>query len=691
MRLRNRDRKFGVVLFGALAVLFLKQVWADSSPVSLEAQPLRYIFVQGDEEKFREHHWFREGYGGGADEIKVEEENLSEEIAADLEGRFIVQDNDYDFQADIEKKNLGYVQIRYKEFSHFYDDSGGVYHPFPELFVNDLDRELELDIGRFSVETGLTVEDWPHIVFLYEHRFKDGTKSRLTWTPVIVGGLTRNIGPSWQQIDESIDTFTLRAEKEIKGVLLKGEQSWEIESAELSREEKGLSTNVANLQNRRIRVQDQVPKSTVLTTTLSAEKWFQEEKTFAGAAYHFLHLKSQEMENIFELNERGTPFNFGNPKQIRNARADNDYDAHTWVENIRVTPWKWLTLTGKLKTEAIERHGNSSYPNDITTALGTPDGQINTTELSRNDNKVGQWGEAFHIRFTAIPRTAIYNEFEFEQIKNWLSEDRTSIRAQSVANANEIFSRETITWIRRGIWTLGAHIAPIARVHLKSHLRIHRNHNDYDDKRETDSTGTTARSAFFDELNIATSELMEEISIRPCRWFQSAFRYQLQARDYLSRVENQETVQTDMNSHIFTWDVTLQPIQRFLILSSVSRQQAWVDTPASSAAVAQTPRFNANHTSWFVNTQWDITDSIALSNGLHLTRANNFDDFTSIGLPLGTDFILMDISAGLRWTVNEYLSLEPEYVYYHYRANPLADTGNYNAHLVSLKSMIHWG
>ena len=669
------------------SIIILPSLHADESQMTVDGAPMRYTFVDGDSHKFREQNWMKENYAGGIREFSFEQKNLPEDLSLTMDGHAIIEDNDYKAHVLLDKKNFGFAKFEYQEFSKFYDDTGGVYYPFSTLSVNSLGRELELQIGHIRVEAGLTLEDRPQVTVAYERHFKDGSKSRLSWAPVKEGAVTRGIAPSFQDIHETVDSVEIKIEHTVKGIEIKNEETWEWSDSDLSREEKSLATTGVAADSK-IRVQTQKPQSKLFSTTTALQKWFKDDRVFTGGAYHFLHMSNSEIENIFEMNQSRVLTNFTNPKQIRNARADNKYDAHTWVGNLMFVPWKPLSLTTNVRTEVMDRSGNSSYPSDTT--LGTPDGIINTTELSRTEDKVGKVGEGISLRYTGVPRTALYNDLEFEQVRNWLSEDRDSIRGQSAPNANEIFGRETITYVSRGIWTIGGQWLPVHWTDLTAHFRINRSNSDYDDTRETQPGATAAKSAFFDALNIQTEEIATHLTFKPVRWFRPSIRYHYQIRSYMARTEDLASVETQMNSHIFVFDASLQPFKDLLIVTGVSPQYAWVETPARYIADGNTPRFQANLLTWFMNFNYNLTQSVSLVNNLEYSVANNFNDFTAGGLPLGAAYHQLNLSTGINWDITKRISVELQYAFYRYAANEQVDSGNYNANQIGIKTKLNW-
>lgn len=697
---QNRNFKrgnFWVIGVWTLVISFSSFAYAEEVPSnefhgSLTAVPVQYTSVEGDQHQYEALNWDRRGYEGGLDDFQFEEKYNPEKIQASVDGHALIHNNDYEVNALVEKKDFGYVKLNYQEFTKYYNDRGGVYYPFLVLSESSLNRELALDISEFRVETGINIPDYPQLSFAYERHVKDGTKSRLSWAPVVVGSVTRNIAPSYQDINEVVDSIEFNESHTLKGFELKGQQAFEWSQAELLRHEQSLS-NTSAASGKKIREQQQDPQYHLFTTTESAERWYQDERIFTGLAYHFMRMENNEVENIFELNEQGAPTNFSNPKQIRNARADNDYNSHAWAGSVMVQPKPWMNVITKLRTELVDRSGNSAYPSDTTPAAAggsNPDNIINNIELSRTEDRVARIGEGISFRITKIPRTALYNEFEFEQLRNWLSEDRDSLAGQSAANAGEIFGRETVSYMSRGIWTLGAQVLPTFWLDWTSHLRLNRANTDYDDKRETVSTASGAKSAFMDAINITSQEFATRFTFKPKRWIKPSVRYQLQRRGYDTRVEDLSNVETTMNSHIFTFDLTLQPRHNLLITTGVSPQYAWIVTPARENNINNTPRYQANIFTWLLNLNYDFNEKLAFLGGFEYSNADNYVDYTNAGLPLGAAFNQMNVTAGLNWKLSQIVTLMLEYGFFRYNGDDRVDTSNYNANVVSLRTKLSW-
>jgi hypothetical protein len=285
------------------------------------------------------------------------------------------------------------------------------------------------------------------------------------------------------------------------------------------------------------------------------------------------------------------------------------------------------------------------------------------------------------LRVTGIPRTALYTELELEQARVLMREDRKDVVGGSAA---ETFFRETVTSVRRGTGTIGGRVSPWAFLDLTAHVRRRVNDNDYDDQRES-VAAATALSAFTDMQNVHTNEFVTRATFRPCRWFRSSVRYQFRDDDYSTRFEAQDTVKTGMQSHIYTYEVTLQPLHNLVTTASFSRQTALTTTPARLASSANIPAFHADVNTWLLSADYTPKTNLTVTGTLQHSSAENFNDFTATGMPFGADFDRLDATTRLTWSATENTSLEAEYALYSYLPSSLAEYSDYHAHVIWLE------
>src|SRR5439155_25695049 len=120
-----------------------------------------------------------------------------------VEGRALFDQNDYRVALTLSQAELGFVRAGYDTYRKYFNDKGGYYAPYNQSPLS-LDRDLHIDIGKAWFDVGLTLPDWPKIVFGYEYQFKEGEESVMQWGPVQCLALDpRNIAPAYKALDES--------------------------------------------------------------------------------------------------------------------------------------------------------------------------------------------------------------------------------------------------------------------------------------------------------------------------------------------------------------------------------------------------------------------------------------------------------------------------------------------------------
>lgn len=654
--------------------------------------PFRYAFVSGDTGKYRELHWQKEGYLGGVEDAELSYKG-EDGVTAEVEGGAILGNGNYKGKVRISKADVGYIFFDYDQFRKYYDNKAGVYYPFNQLDVNGIrDRDLSMDIGEFETGMGLTLPDWPLIEFSYKHEYRDGDKSRLTWADVrdIAGTATpqRKIGPSWQELTESVNQFNIKVEKEIKGYELRGVQSWEFVDIGSQRWENYLSATTTGADTK-IRRQDQNMDGRTVSTLIEASKWYLNDRLYSSTAYRYESIASMELENLREFNQGMVPFNYTNPEQRISAVSHVNGDDNTWVFNLMGLPTNWLSVGGKFRAERKSDTGASTYPGDI--ALGSPDGVIDRTEYSNMHSSQTRIGENFGVRFKAIPRTALFTEAELEQVEYWIDQRRLSIAgsASAPASSGENLLRGTETDTYRGKWKIGGDFMPVRMVNVTSQFAYSRSNNDFNNDWRV-SGGTALLPGYIQEMDIATKEVETRVTLKPVNWFQPNFRYVIRDSDYFTRYGTEGEIQSTYLSDDITFGAMLIPMDRLFLTGAWTKMQNFIRTPAASNQIFNLPGFNSGSYLWTFGANYVVNEVLTLNWSYYLNDASNFDDYTNRGLPLGADFSNQGMTLSAKWKARSDLSIEPFYEFDRYAANSLASFGNFTANVIGLKGSYTW-
>ena len=228
--------------------------------------------VSGDQRKFRELNWQREGWNGGGEFEMTEKPTPDSKIVA--AGHVLL--DDYKLTLSAEKNDVGFTRFGWQQFRKYFNDSGGYYPSFsPAIF--ELNRDLYLDTGRAWADFGLTLPDWPRMVLGYEYQYRDGTKSTTQWGPVSNGSQTRDIYPAFKDISEHVH-------------ILKFDLEYEVDDARITDNFRGEWYNLGTIQHNV--AYDQLGAAEMALTTANEKQTY-----FQGA--NTVHLEKQFTDWLF--------------------------------------------------------------------------------------------------------------------------------------------------------------------------------------------------------------------------------------------------------------------------------------------------------------------------------------------------------------------------------------------------------
>jgi hypothetical protein len=227
----NLSRRILALIFaGTLAAAGARGGTTDQKTVATasEEQPEEYknwielaiggVITSGDRAQFEQEHWLPgdQPYGG-IQNLHVEG-TVGKDALFSIDGHALWDFNDYDVTVQLAKPNLGYIKAGYTEFRSWYDGNGGFF-PHNDVFFEPPYPEMHVDRGDAWIELGLRAKDWPEITIRYDHEFRFGQKDSTVWGDTNLTGLavqpTRKIVPSFRNLDEKRDIFSLEASKTI--------------------------------------------------------------------------------------------------------------------------------------------------------------------------------------------------------------------------------------------------------------------------------------------------------------------------------------------------------------------------------------------------------------------------------------------------------------------------------------------
>jgi hypothetical protein len=635
----------------------------EKSRVSGEIAPaVRYIGVDGDDEKFREDWWMQEDWTGGIEQFSLDGV-LGDDIFYHAEGRAILPEEDYELLLEIEKGASWFIRAGYTEYRKYSDGTGGFFEPF-SIPVFELDRDLHLDIGNLFLEVGLDRPGRPRIVLGYEHGFRDGEKSLLEWGSVTEGGTNRKIFPSYKEIDEKLDIFKAEIEHDIGRVNLSNQFRYEHYDIGTTRYESELNLDTNASESVTI-MQDY--KHDAFYNTFHADSHIS-EKLYLSLGYFFTTLDGEA-----SLRMRTVPF--GPEPFDRNwstISVEVSQDTHIVSTNAMLGPFKDLTFYGGIQGESLDTTGDT---NAVLTQTLPGVGVASPNALIVSDKD--KWGleETFGVRYVGIPRTTLYAEGK------WIQQD-IDLFERELEDGEIALLRDTDSWVNRQRYSIGFNTSPIPRVTFSGRYRRSYRSNDYD---HLTDNNPDEYPAFITDQDFTIDEFSTKLSLRPASWLQTSLQYQLLSMkiDTSTLTEPPSTVQSgDVNANIYNLSVTLTPLARFYITGLFSYQDISSHSFDNSSPSVQT--YDGDVFTAIGSATYAIDQKTKAAVQYLYSFSDNFKDNSESGLPLGLDNRRHGLITTLSRRLSNNIEAKLNYGFYQYDEDSNGGVDNYDAHLVSL-------
>lgn len=643
---------------------------------------LQYVSVKGDEAKFREHTGQHEGFTEGIHFTL--EEQLSDKTRFSADGHVFYPTQDYRLRLAGEQKDLGFVRFGWEQYREYYDDTGG-YAPFLTPSNFSLGRDLELDIGRAWFDVGLTLPDWPRLVFGYELQYREGDKSILQWgdvgtlDPDLGGADSKLIYPASKAIDEQVHIIKFDLAHETSGVGIENNFRTEFYANENTRELTEFYDLGGGGQDRFVKIKednDHFQASDALRLEKQVNDWL-----FLSGGYFYSKFNGE----FTFAQETVSPNNFflGGEYFYKADRILFDQDTHIFNANTQLGPWSGLTLYGGAQNEWMTQRGFGSANLDE----GDPAFLVTYPAQLYSDIDRATVDEYVGAKYTKIPFTVLFVEGRLQQ------ESLDHYENQSAGT--HAFLRDTDGSSEMGQFKGGFTISPDPRVSLTAQYRRRDKETAYDHIRgETPFGPLLGYSTFIRSRELETEEVDIRLSVRPVRWLKSTLSYQKVATDYWTSTEpvsfpppfnlvfseGGKLLAGNYDADIASINVSLTPWQRLYLSSTLSYRGSRTSSHANGhpTVVAYDGEMYSSLSSatYILNNKTDLLASYAYS------WADYGQDNSATGLPLGLVYDWHVSTVGVSRKFRKNISTNLQYRFYYYDEENMGGSNNYQAHAV---------
>lgn len=653
-----------------IAITLLLLIMSARMPVRAETNTtvtpaVTYVHVDGNASTFREHEWMTDKWSGGIEEFLFTDK-LKNDWEFRLEGRALVQMEDYKLELQIRKPETGFLRAGFTQYRKYSDDTGGFFSLFsPSSF--QLGSDLHLDIGSFYIEAGLDKPDLPKLTLGYERHFQEGTKSSLQWGSVTDTANTRKIYPAWSDTDDTTDIIRLSVAHTIKNIEIENEFRYERFQTDSARYT--TSTNLVTATGKTVTVRESYDHDSFFNT-LHLSSHFN-EKVFWSFGHLYNRVNGDGGLQVITPPPLAA-FDRNWAANVLNLESDT----HVLNANVLLGPFAHFLINLGLQAQTIESDG-------LTVALLTEGLNPTVTSNIISSNQQDSLREFLGIRYTRIPWTTLYAEAQWTQLQGDLYEIETRDNATG-------FVRQTDTDVLRQDYTVGFNTAPIRRVTLAGRYRHRIHENDYDHNLDTE----LGYPAFILAQDFVTDEVMSKLTYRPFNKLSIALSYQLVATDIDTTTQSLAVFVPggklragNYDANIYSLSVTVTPFSRLYVTGVAS----YLDTRTRAFAndLPEIVTYRGDTLTLIGAAGYALDEKTDLTIQYTFSRADNYTDNAASGLPLGMDYDQHGLIVGLARKFTNTILAQIRYGFYRYD-NQVDNRTDYTAHLAAASCTIRF-
>lgn len=629
------------------------------------------LFTKGSQAQAEERLRHGAGAFGGLEDLHYQA-NVDKRTTLTLDGRALFDQHDYKLGLELRREKLGYLRFNYTEFRTWYDGNGGYYRPDDLWYpLPGSDEALGLDRGEFSLEAGLRLENVPQVTFKYTHRFRDGDKSSTSWgqSHPNFNAFTRALNPGFYDLDETVDIFELDAKHHIKSTTLG----------------LGLRYETGTLDDARKMVQfPGEPTQAYLTDREGtsydffsvhafSETWFK-QKIFLSSGFLFSTMNSdysgsRVYGNDFDVSYAPSVANGLGYYDLSGGGEVNDYVMNL---NLMTLPAKDLTITPSLRVQKEDWNADSG-------AFRTSGTSAPVFTSSRSDGDTLDVTERLDVNYSGITNWVLYARGEWTQGDGNLNENGG---LEQIAPVNR--QSEDSRFFQKYSAGVRWYLAPRTSLDVGGYYK--RNAYDYD--HPVDSTANDSANrypAYLVMQNFETYDGNVRLTLRPWRNVTLVSRYEYQ----LSTVHTKpdaisglgETESSELNSHIIAQNATWTPWSRLSLQAGFNYVLSTTHTPATDYTQAVLDAQN-NYWTLNFNSTLVLDDKTDLNLGYFYYRADDYQDNSVIGVPLGAGAEEHGATAMISRRLTPHVRANLKYGYFRYTDQLSGGHDDSEAHLI---------
>jgi mono/diheme cytochrome c family protein len=623
-------------------------------------------FVHGDNRKFREHYWMRDGVNGGLEDFEIyEQKDANTRVTAS--GHALL--DDYKLTLNVDRNELGFIHSGWTQFRKYYDDSGG-YFPGPDPHLpQSLGKDLFLDRGRAWIDFGLTLPNWPRMVLGYEYDYRRGEEATTAWGSDGFPYDPRNIAPSSKHIAEDVHIIKFDFDGEFKGVNVEDRFRGEFYS---------LNTHYTNVAARNSVFQDATEHDRYFQGANSIRL----DKQFTGWLYGSGGYFYSKLSAVDSFTNAVVADDTLYPATVPNIELSRE--THLFNLNGVLGSFGGLTLSGGAQSEWTRQHGYGTGQLNGIAFVRPPGSNLNVNPaLIYSDYDQNSVTEMVGLRYTKIPFTSLFADARLKQEK--IGQRDADIQQDNSFLENPSYTSE-VSDLRAGFAT-----SPWERMSLSAHYRRYESDSRYKTNDVPQPLG--GYPGFILWRDQITDEVETKLVLRLASWLKTSLSYQILRTDYNQATRpafdpNDSTTMYSFggpllagryDSQIYSLGTTITPARRIVLTTMFSYQDTRINTPNPDYIQS----YKGNVYSALFNGLYIVNQSTDLSVNYSFSLADYAQPVLEQGPPpTGIRYQQHAVRAGISRRINKNMTARLQYGYFYYDEPTLAGFNDYTAHSV---------
>jgi len=643
--------------------------WVEAAPTNVLgvtiAPTAGWLFAHGDQRKFREHYWRREGWDAGLEHFEWFQQS-DPDTKTSLAGH--AYRDDYRVTLKVERNDLGFVRAGWEQYRKYYDDTGGYLAPRPP---QSLGTDLHLDLGKAWIDLGLTLPHWPRLVLGYEYDYKQGEEAITSWGSDGAPGDPRNIAPASKRLDEGVHIIKFDLDAEVAGITIEDRFRGEFYH---------LGTHATN-QAARASVAQDVREEKQHFEGANSIRLEKQVTTWLFGSGGYFYSKLDADDSFTDLTTaNATPY-LAEVPQIELTR-----ESHLFNLNGLLGPFDGLTLSAGAQSEWTRQHGfGRGDLNGIAyTRPPASNLQINPATLS-SDYCQNTVSETLGLRYSKVPFTALFADARFKQES--IDQSANDLQPGLSFVENPSFT-SYLTDLRAGF-----HTSPWQRVSWSAHYRFYENDSRYETNTVPQPEG--GYPGLIRRREVLTDEIETKLVVRPAAWLKAAFTYQHVATDYKQDTRpayDLVTATTNSNggrlyagqydANVYSAGLTFTPRRRWALSGTFSYQETTTTTPGGGLI---RPYQGDIYSAWI-----GVTYILTPATDLALNYSFSLADYARPEAapnpdgppPPGIRYEQHAVQASLSRRIRKNITTRLQYGYYRYEEPTLAGANDYRVHAI---------